>query len=45
MNGTIHQEEISILNIHAPNTGALIYIKKKQTTKPNSNGPMSTERC
>jgi hypothetical protein len=28
MKGTIHQEEISILNIYAPNTGAPIYIKK-----------------
>jgi hypothetical protein len=31
MKGTIHQEEISILNIYAPNTGAPIYIKKKKT--------------
>jgi hypothetical protein len=38
MKGTILQEEISILNIYAPNTGAHIYIKK------NSNGPMSTNR-
>jgi hypothetical protein len=28
MKGKIHQEEISILNIYAPNTGAPIYIKK-----------------
>jgi hypothetical protein len=28
MKGTICQEEISILNIYAPNTGAHIYIKK-----------------
>jgi hypothetical protein len=28
MKGKIHQEEISILNIYAPNTGLLIYIKK-----------------
>jgi hypothetical protein len=28
MKGTIHQEEISILNIYAPNTGVPIYIKK-----------------
>jgi hypothetical protein len=28
MKGTIHQEEISILNIYTPNTGAPIYIKK-----------------
>jgi hypothetical protein len=27
MKGTIHQEEISILNIDAPNTGATFYIK------------------
>jgi hypothetical protein len=27
--GTIHQEEISILNIYAPDTEAPIYIKKK----------------
>jgi hypothetical protein len=27
--GTILQEEISILNIYAPKTGAPIYIKKK----------------
>jgi hypothetical protein len=27
MKGTIHQEEISILNIYAPNTEAPIYIK------------------
>jgi hypothetical protein len=26
--GTSHQEEISILNIYAPKTGAPIYIKK-----------------
>jgi hypothetical protein len=31
MKGTIHQEEISILNIYAPNTGAPIYKKKKKT--------------
>jgi hypothetical protein len=36
MKGII-QEEISILNIYAPNTGAPIYIK-------NSNGPKSTDR-
>jgi hypothetical protein len=36
--GTILQEEISILNIYAPNLGAHIYIKK------NSNGPKSTVR-
>jgi hypothetical protein len=29
--GTIHQREISILNIYAPDTGAHIYIKKKKT--------------
>jgi exonuclease III len=29
--GTIHQEEISILNIYAPNTVAPFYIKKKTT--------------
>jgi hypothetical protein len=29
MKGAIHQEEISILNIYAPSTGAHIYIKKK----------------
>jgi hypothetical protein len=29
--GTILQEEILILKIYAPNTGALIYIKKKKT--------------
>jgi hypothetical protein len=29
MKGIIHQEEISVLNIYAPNTGAPIYIKKK----------------
>jgi hypothetical protein len=28
MKVTIHQEEIPILNIYAPNTRALIYIKK-----------------
>jgi hypothetical protein len=26
--GAIHQEEISILNIYVPNTGAAIYVKK-----------------
>jgi mevalonate kinase len=31
MKGKIHQEEISILDIYAPNTGASIYIKKKKT--------------
>jgi hypothetical protein len=31
MKGKIHQEEISILNIYAPNTGASIYIGKKKT--------------
>jgi exonuclease III len=31
MKGTILQEEILILNIHAPNTGAPTYIKKKKT--------------
>jgi hypothetical protein len=36
--GTIHKEEISILNIYAPNTGAPIYIKK------NSNGPKNIDR-
>jgi exonuclease III len=30
MTGTIHQEEISVLNIYAPNTGAAIYITKTQ---------------
>jgi hypothetical protein len=29
--GTIHQEEISILNIYMPNIGAPKYIKKKKT--------------
>jgi hypothetical protein len=29
MKGTIHQEEISILSIYAPNIGVPIYIKKK----------------
>jgi hypothetical protein len=28
MKGTIHEEEISILNIYAQNTGASIYSKK-----------------
>jgi exonuclease III len=28
MKGTVHQEEISILNIYAPNTGTSIYIKE-----------------
>jgi hypothetical protein len=28
MKGTIYQEEISVLNIYAPNTGAPIYIQK-----------------
>jgi hypothetical protein len=28
--GTVHQEEISILNIYAPNKEAPIYIKKKE---------------
>jgi hypothetical protein len=42
MKGAIHQEEISIFNIYAPNTGAHIYIKKKQK---NSKGPKSTDRC
>jgi hypothetical protein len=37
--GTIHQEEISILKVFAPNTGTPIYIKKK-----NTNGPKSTDR-
>jgi exonuclease III len=40
MKGTIHQEEISILNIYAPNTRAPIYIKKQKRT----NGPKSTDR-
>jgi hypothetical protein len=31
MKGTIHQEEISILNIYAPNTGTSIFIKKKKS--------------
>jgi exonuclease III len=30
MKGIIHQEEISIINIYAPNIGAPIYIKKKK---------------
>jgi exonuclease III len=30
MKGTIHQEEISILNIYAPNTGVPIYITIKK---------------
>jgi endonuclease/exonuclease/phosphatase family metal-dependent hydrolase len=30
MKGTIHQEEIPTLNIHAPNPRAPIYIKKKK---------------
>jgi hypothetical protein len=30
MKGVIHQEEISVLNTYAPNTGAPIYIKKKK---------------
>jgi exonuclease III len=37
MKEIIHQEEISILNIYAPNTGAPICIK-------NSSGPKSTDR-
>jgi hypothetical protein len=36
--GIIHQEEISIFNIYAPNTGAPIYIKI------NSNHAKSTDR-
>jgi hypothetical protein len=28
MKGTIHQEEVSILNVYAPNSEALNYIKK-----------------
>jgi hypothetical protein len=28
MNGTVKQEEISILNVYAPNTGAPIYTKR-----------------
>jgi hypothetical protein len=31
MKGTIHQEEISILNIYAPNTRHPATLKKKQT--------------
>jgi hypothetical protein len=30
LKGTIHQEERSVLNIYASNTGARIYIKKKK---------------
>jgi exonuclease III len=30
MKGTIHQEEISIINIYAPNTGVPIYITLKK---------------
>jgi exonuclease III len=41
MKGTIHEEEISILNRYASNTGAPIYIKKKKKT--NSNHPNSTD--
>jgi hypothetical protein len=36
--GSIHQEEMSIFNIYAPNIGAPTYIKK------NTNGPKSTDR-
>jgi hypothetical protein len=39
MKGKIHQEEISFLDIYAPNIGTLIHIKKK-----NSNRPKSTDR-
>jgi hypothetical protein len=39
MKGTIHQEEISVLNLYAPNTGTPTYIKKK-----SYNGPKSTHR-
>jgi hypothetical protein len=42
MKGAIHQEEISVLNIHVTNTGAPTYIKKKKTK--NSTGPKSTDR-
>jgi hypothetical protein len=28
LKGTIHQEEVSILNVYAPNSEALNYIKK-----------------
>jgi hypothetical protein len=33
MKGTIHKEEILILNINALNTGELIYVKKKKRKK------------
>jgi hypothetical protein len=39
MKGTIHQEEISILNKYKPKTGIPIYIRK------TSNGPNNTVRC
>jgi hypothetical protein len=41
MKGTIHQEEISILSIHAPNIVHPPTFKKKKKT---SNGPKSTDR-
>jgi hypothetical protein len=44
MKGTIHHKEISILNIHAPNTASPSTLKRKQTNK-NSNGPKSTDGC
>jgi hypothetical protein len=31
MTGTIHQEETSVLNVYALNTGAPIYLLKKKT--------------
>jgi hypothetical protein len=43
MTGTIHQEETSVLNVYALNTGAPIYLLKKNQ-KPNSNSPKSTDR-
>ena len=30
--GSIHQEELTIINVYAPNTGAPKYIKQLQTT-------------
>jgi hypothetical protein len=45
MKGAIHEEEISILNIYAPNRGAPIYIKKQNKTKQKiTNRPKSIDR-